>query len=82
MEENKVIETVEETAAPAETAPATHERHDRRPRGDRKGGPRRNDRRGREPEVKEFEERVVFINRVSKTVKGGRNTIYANKLFN
>lgn len=32
--------------------------------------PRRNDRRERE--VKEFEERVVVINRVTKVVKGGR----------
>jgi len=33
--------------------------------------PRRNNRR-RRPVVKEFEERVVFINRVTKVVKGGR----------
>ena len=72
MEENKVVETVETTATPAEATPATQEKHERRPRGDRKGGPRRGDRRERREEVKEFEERVVFINRVSKTVKGGR----------
>ena len=71
MEEEKVV--VEETAVeekPAE-APAREERAPRRPRGE--GRPeRRGDRRERREEVKEFEDKVVFINRVSKTVKGGR----------
>ena len=44
---------------------------DRRPSGDRPRGPRR------EREVKEYEERVVSINRVSKTVKGGRHLRFA-----
>lgn len=51
----------------------------RRPRGEKRNpragqgrGERRGDRRDREREVKEYEERVVAINRVSKTVKGGR----------
>lgn len=69
MEENKKVAV--EAAAPAEAPKAARPHGDRgarRPHGDRKG-----DRKGeRRDAPKEFEERVVFINRVSKTVKGGR----------
>lgn len=69
-EEAKVVATPEapvEGAAPKADAP----RGARRPRGDRRNGDRRR-RDDRRDQPKEFEERVVFINRVSKTVKGGR----------
>lgn len=71
QEEEKEVVAVEENAAPAEaSAEKRAPRGDRRPRGDHKG-----DRRGRRPErqEKQYEERVVAINRVSKTVKGGRH---------
>lgn len=69
-EKQEVVEAVAETADTQEKKPVAP-RGDRRPhgdkKGDRKGGPRRAER-----PVKEYEERVVFINRISKTVKGGR----------
>ena len=71
--ENKVVNEAE-AAAPQQEA-RTEERRGGDRRNDRRGGPRRdNDRRGRRPErpEKEFEERVVKINRITKVVKGGR----------
>ena len=72
-EETKVV-APEATEAPV-AAPA----EERKPRGDRPNrdnrrpkGARHGERGPRRDEPKEFEERVVFINRVSKTVKGGR----------
>ena len=78
LEEEKVVaeeakaEAPKQEEAPQDKAP----RGDKRaPRGDHKGAPRgdRRDRKGGPREVKDdMEERVVYINRVSKTVKGGR----------
>jgi len=77
LEEEKVVTPeVKADAAPAAEAPKEEgkaPRGDRRPHGDRKGphGDRKDRRPSREPKD-DMEERVVFINRVSKTVKGGR----------
>lgn len=75
LEEEKVV-TEEVKAEENPTAAPKEERAprgDRRPHGDRRAprGDRKDRRAPREPRD-DMEERVVFINRVSKTVKGGR----------
>jgi len=68
-QENKVVETVEQ---PAEAA--KEERKARRGQNDHKDrAPRKFDRK---PE-KEYEDRVVKINRITKVVKGGRRMRFA-----
>ena len=78
LEEEKVEAVANEAVAEdnKEAAPkeAKENKGPRGPRGDRRGN--RGDKRAprdRKDEPKEFEERVVFINRVSKTVKGGNS---------
>ena len=78
-ETNKVEEAVEvKTEAAVEQAPATEQKTEGAPaerRGQfrRNNNNRRNDRRNnRNQQEKEFEERVVKINRITKVVKGGR----------
>ena len=77
-EENKVVAEAP-VAEAKEAAPEVAPKEDRPNRGNRPhgkdgrphGGDRHDRRRPRE-EVKEYEEVVVDINRISKTVKGGR----------
>lgn len=78
MEENKTV-AVEEAVKTA--APAAENQQNRRPRrdnnapGQRRGGPRR---RPSGPRQKDYEERVVTINRISKTTKGGRRLRFSS----
>lgn len=76
LEEEKVVTEEVKSEAPATEAPK-EERNPRRPHdrnNERRGGrgPQRERKGPREPKDDGLEERVVFINRVSKTVKGGR----------
>jgi small subunit ribosomal protein S5 len=53
------------------------EREDRGERGERRGGRDRENRDNREKVDSEFVDRLVHINRVAKTVKGGRRMAFA-----
>jgi small subunit ribosomal protein S5 len=88
MEEIKKPEVVEETKAvePAQSQPAPQEnkgnpqdKEQHNNNGERRFSrrPRDGKRRSNRPEEKEFEERVVSINRVAKTVKGGKHIRFA-----
>lgn len=73
MEENTTVNTAVTPETPVKEVAVNVERNEQNERrGQRKNhGPRRgNSRFARQP--KEFEERVIAINRISKTVKGGR----------
>ncbi|MGE4341878.1 MAG: 30S ribosomal protein S5 [Bacilli bacterium] len=62
-------------------SPAAENQENRRPRrdnnapGQRRGGPRR---KPSGPRQKDYEERVVTINRISKTTKGGRRLRFSS----
>ncbi|MDD6302356.1 MAG: 30S ribosomal protein S5 [Bacillales bacterium] len=73
-EENKVVA---KEAAP-EAKPVRAPRGDRPFKGPRKDGKKPQRREGKDkPFEKQYEERVVSINRISKTVKGGKHMRFA-----
>ena len=74
-EVKEVVEEVTETTEAVETAEAKEVKETKKE--GRKDNRRPNNKRNTREVVKEFDERVVQINRISKTVKGGRKMRFA-----
>lgn len=75
MEENKVVATAVETASEVKEEGRRPQRSATGAPGARRSGPRR---KPAGPKQKEYEERVVAINRISKTTKGGRRLRFSS----
>lgn len=68
--ETEVVEAETVTTEVAQETQKTQENNSEKGRGSRK--PRRNDRRGIREEVKEFQEEILAIDRVTRVTAGGR----------
>ena len=68
--ETEVVEAETVTTEVAQETQKTQENTSEKGRGSRK--PRRNDRRGMREEVKEFQEEILVIDRVTRVTAGGR----------
>lgn len=78
LEENKTVETEAKAEVKEEGVAPKKEFRGKNDRRNSKGGKKFDRKKGPREEVKkEFEERLVFVNRVSKTVKGGRRMKFA-----
>ena len=75
-EVKEVVEEVTETVEAVETAEAKEVKETKK-ENKKDNNRRTNNRRNTREVVKEFDERVVQINRISKTVKGGRKMRFA-----
>lgn len=75
MEENKVVATAVETVSEVKEEGRRPQRSAAGAPGARRSGPRR---KPAGPKQKDYEERVVAINRISKTTKGGRRLRFSS----
>ena len=75
MEENKVVATAVETVSEVKEEGRRPQRAAAGAPGARRSGPRR---KPAGPRQKDYEERVVAINRISKTTKGGRRLRFSS----